>query len=319
VIPGVRRPAKKQEDSPASAPQETPPVVIPGQRRPPRKQDTGAVPAQPAEPQTDAPAAAAPRRALTPSELRKALMLTHEQIGTTAAALILTEESKILAHSGEMPTQEIEELERVISGDWEVRGTQARVRYITLPTSRQEYMLHTRRTENGYVLSMAFAGDLAISEIRAQSDAVAETLHALRAASGGDAAAAHPDASLVGLTAVWMLDNPDIPLTADIAQAVVIEFDKQLRDLGWTIHAMNVHADFVYVYCDVQTTYLASEVIAELKRISAEAACSRRPGWDPDELWADAYMVLMPGRELGTDEVESFLTFTRSRLHRKAN
>ena len=310
VIPGVRRPAKKQDDGPASEAPEAPPVVIPGVRRAPKKQDT--------EPQTEGPDASAPRRTLSSGELRKALRLTHEQIGTTAAALILTEGSEILAHSGEMPTQEIEELERVIGGDWEVRGSQARVRYITLPASRQEYMLHTRRTENGYVLSMAFAGDLAVSEIRAQSDAVAETLHALRPSGAGDSAA-HADASLVGLTAVWMLDNPDAPLTADVAQAVVIEFDRQLRDLGWTIHAMNVHADFVYVYCDVQTTYLASEVIAELKRISAEAAVTRRPGWDPDTLWADAYMVLMPGRELGSDEVESFLAFTRPRLHRKAN
>lgn len=317
VIPGVRRPAKKHSDAPAGGTSETPPVVIPGVRRVPRKQDTSpAPPASAAEPQGDAPA---PRRALTPAELRKALMLTHDQIGTTAAALILTEESEILAHSGEMPTQEIEEMERVIGGDWDVRGTQARIRYITLPTSREEYMLHTRRTENGYVLSMAFAGDLAISEIRAQSDAVAETLHAMRPAGRDEPAAAPVEGSLVGLTAVWMLEDPAAPLTADIAQAVVIEFDQQLRDLGWTIHAMNVHADFVYVYCDVQTTYLASEVIAELKRISAEAACSRRPEWSPDTLWADAYMVLMPGRELGSDEVESFLTFTRSRLHRKAN
>ena len=315
VIPGVRRPAKKPDDEPASEAQEVPPVAIPGQRRAPKKQE-----AEPAAgPQPEAHETSAPRRALTPGELRKALRLTHEQIGTTAAALILTDGSDILAHSGEMPTQEIEQLERVIGGDWEVRGSQARVRYITLPTSRQEYMLHTRRTENGYVLSMAFAGDLAVSEIRAQSDAVAETLHALRPAGGDDPAAALADASLVGLTAVWMLDNPEAPLTADVAQAVVIEFDRQLRDLGWTIHAMNVHTDFVYVYCDVQTTYLASEVIAELKRISAEAAVSRRPDWSPDTLWADAYMVLMPGRELGSDEVESFLAFTRPRLHRKAN
>lgn len=313
TIPGVRRPAKKQEEPAVSAEPETPPVVIPGMRRPPKKQ--GAAPAEPAQTQAEPSVS---RRALTPDELRKALLLTHDQIGTTATALILTEESEILAHSGEMPTQEIEELERVIGGDWDVRGTQARVRYITLPTSRQEYMLHTRRTENGYVLSMAFAGDLAISEIRAQSDAVAETLHAMRPAAIRESDAM-PEGSLVGLTAVWMLDNPGAPLTADIAQAVVIEFDRQLRDLGWTIHAMNVHADFVYVYCDVQTTYLASEVIAELKRISAEAACSRRPEWTPDDLWADAYMVLMPGRELGSDEVESFLTFTRSRLHRKEN
>ena len=315
VIPGQRRPAKQQDEPATSEAQEAPQIVIPGQRRPPKKQD--AAPSA-AEPQPDAPAAAAPHRVLSSGELRKALMLTHQQIGTTAAALILTEGSDILAHSGEMPTQEIEELERVIGGDWEVRGTNARVRYITLPTSRQEYMLHTRRTENGYVLSMAFAGDLAVSEIRIQSDAVAETLHSMRPASG-DTADAEPDASLVGLTAVWMLDNPTMPLTADVAQAVVIEFDRQLRELGWTVHAMNVHADFIYVYCDVQTTYLASEVIAELKRISADAACSRRPGWSPDELWADAYMVLMPGRELGSDEVESFLTFTRARLHRKAN
>jgi hypothetical protein len=241
-------------------------------------------------------------------------MLTHEQIGTTAAALILTEGDEVLAHSGEMPTQEIEELQQVVGGDWEVRGTQARLRYITLPTSRQEYMLHTRLTENGYALSMAFAGDLAVREIRAQSDAVAATLDSMRAGEpDDDEFGGH--ASRLPFTAVWMLSDASDPLTADIAQAVVLEFDRALRELGWPIHAMNVHADFVYVYCDVQTTYLASEVVTELKRISADAACALRPDWSPDELWADAYMALMPGRELGSDEVQGFLTFTRSRLH----
>ncbi len=224
----------------------------------------------------------------------------------------------MLAYSGEMPTEEIEELRSVIGSDWDVRGTQARIRYITLPTSRQEYMLHTRRTDDGFALSMAFAGDLPVREIRAQSDAVAATLEKLRAAEPeDDSADTQMTMARLPFTAVWMLADPDDPLTADVAQAVVLEFDSRLRALGWPIHAMNVHADFVYVFCDVQTTYLASEIVADLKRISAEAACSLRDSWQPDTIWADAYMALMPGRELGSDEVQSFLTFTRSRLHRK--
>ena len=300
------------------APPPPPGIKIPGQRRPVKKKPDAAAP--PAGADLDVPAAATPQppAALSPSDLRRALNLTYEQLGTAASVLILTQGQTMLAYSGEMPTEEIEELRSVIGSDWDVRGTQARIRYITLPTSRQEYMLHTRRTDDGFALSMAFAGDLPVREIRAQSDAVAATLEKLRAAEPeDDSADTQMTMARLPFTAVWMLADPDDPLTADVAQAVVLEFDSRLRALGWPIHAMNVHADFVYVFCDVQTTYLASEIVADLKRISAEAACSLRDAWQPDTIWADAYMALMPGRELGSDEVQSFLTFTRSRLHRK--
>lgn len=312
VIPGVRRPPKPKTEQPPAA-TDAPSIDIPGVRRPPKPKTE-----QPAAMDDGALSRSQPQRGtLSPAELRRALMLTHEQLGTAAAALILTQGDEVLAHSGEMPTQEIEELQAVINGDWDAHGTQARIRYITLPTSRQEYMLHSRMTANGYTLSMAFAGDLPVQDIRTQSDAVASTLESFRG-SDDDAGDSALSGSRLPFTAIWMLNNPDDPLTADIAQAIVLEFDRELREFGWPIHAMNVHADFVYVFCDVQTTYLASDVLADLKRISAQAACARRPDWDPDELWADAYMALMPGRELGSDEVQSFLNFTRSRLHRKA-
>lgn len=318
VVPAVADDAQPAASAKPEAPAvpatpAAPEIKIPGQRRPVKKKtDSDARTLEVTKAAETGPAA------LNPADLQRALILTHQQIGTTAAALILTQGDEVLAHSGEMPTQEIEELQSVIGGDWDVRGSQARIRYITLPTSRQEYMLHTRRTDNGYALSMAFAGDLPVRDIRAQSDAVAATLEQMRV-SDNEPEDSEPEITTVRLpfTAVWMLEHPEDPLTSELAQAVVLEFDTRLRELGWPIHTMNVHADFVYVFCDVQTTYLASEVVAELKRISAEAVCTLRSDWSPETLWADAYMALVPGRELGSDEVQSFLNFTRSRLRRK--
>lgn len=331
--------------------EELPPALrIPGQRRPVRKPApptyAGDIPAPlspvPRQVEPEPPSRIPGRRhgkairipstAMMPpdgSQLKRALTETYKRIGVTAAALILSDPDHIIAHSGEMPTQEIEELNDVISGDWDVGGQQSRIRYVTLPTSKQEYMLHTRRTGTGHILSLAFAGDLPVRELRKQSDQIAEALAQL--SSDEELDVEEPEAEdetsepqtaprlQQPITAIWMLEDPSDPITAEVAQAIVLELDTQFRDIGWRVHTLNVHPDFIYIFCEVDAGYLANEIVADLMHYAAEAACQRRPDWDPETVWADAYLALMPGREMGSDEVQSFIQFTRTRLNRKAS
>lgn len=347
--PAPVTPATPPAPAAAEAQGELPPAPrVPGQRRPVRKPApqtySGQIPAPlspvPRSVEPEPPSRIPGRRtkairvsptAMMPadgSQLKRALTETYNRIGVTAAALILSDADHIIAHSGEMPTQEIEELNAVIGGDWDVGGQKSRIRYVTLPTSKQEYMLYTRRTTTGHILSLAFAGDLPVRELRKQSDQIAEALAQL--ASTADEDAEEPEAEepppepapprlQQTITAIWMLNDPSDPITAEVAQAIVLELDTQCRDIGWRIHTLNVHPDFVYIFCDVDAGYLANEVVADLMHYSAEAACQRRADWNPETVWADAYMVLMPGREMGSDEVQSFIQFTRTRLTRKAS
>ncbi|MCC6565501.1 MAG: hypothetical protein IT298_07045 [Chloroflexi bacterium] len=351
--PATAAPAPTVEPGPpaeSESVEELPPALrIPGQRRPARKPAppvyTGDIPAPLSpvprvapEPPTRIPGrrhgkairvSSAAMMAPDGSQLKRALTETYKRIGVTAAALILSDPDHIIAHSGEMPTQEIEELNDAIGGDWDVGGQQSRIRYVTLPTSKQEYMLHTRRTSAGHILSLAFAGDLPVRELRKQSDQIANALAQL--SSDEPFEMEEPEAEEERLdpfaaphlqqpiTAIWMLEDPSDPITAEVAQAIVLELDTQFRDIGWRVHTLNVHPDFIYIFCEVDAGYLANEIVADLMHYSAEAACQRRADWDPETVWTDAYLALMPGREMGSDEVQSFIQFTRTRLNRKVS
>ena len=55
----------------------------------------------------------------------------------------------------------------------------------------------------------------------------------------------------------------------------------------------------------------AYEVIDDLKQRTAEIIHAQYPDINPDELWADSYLVMMPGRELDADEISQFINFER--------
>jgi hypothetical protein len=53
------------------------------------------------------------------------------------------------------------------------------------------------------------------------------------------------------------------------------------------------------------------EIMRDLKRRSAEIAHAQNPDITPQMLWADAYLILTPGRELETEEILEFVNFQR--------
>lgn len=249
--------------------------------------------------------------AVNPQEeaARKALQLTQAATESTAAACILTLGAQLIAHAGELPDEEVEELRGLLKDDWQPNGKGSRIRFVTLPSTGQDYMLIARRTEDGYTLTLAFAGDSSLSDIRRQSDAL------VRALAHVPEPAPEPVASLP-MTAIWTLNTPDQPLTAEAAQAIVSSLDINLG-VGWRIHNLNVHAEYIYVYCDTPIDSLPGDVVNQLRTLTEQAVYSRMPERAGTPLWSESYLALVPGREMGADEVRRFLRFSRMSPHRR--
>lgn len=243
--------------------------------------------------------------ALTPEQdaARRALFLTQAATESTAAAFILTRDSAIVATAGEMPAAEVEELRALLNDDWEPTGSGSRIRFVTLPSTGQDYMLIARRTGDGYTLTMAFLGDVPLGDIRRQSESLVKALANVPDPEP-EPAPGQP------MTLVWMLSAPDQPLTAEAAQAIVTSMDAHLKGDGWRIHNLNVHAEYIYIYCDVPVGSQPGEVAAQFRALTEQAVTSRMPE-RPTPVWADGYLALVPGREMGADEVRRFLRFSR--------
>jgi CheY-like chemotaxis protein/REP element-mobilizing transposase RayT len=275
-----------------------------------------------------------------------ALDLTQASLELTAEATLLTQGNEIIAQAGEMPVEDIYDIKVMIGGDWDSNDTQSRIRFVTLPGSGKDYMLFSRRTEFGFTLTMIFAGNMPLRVIRRQSERLLKALQAVPEETQVEAVmqtpletleipiaemepertaveqqpVVEPPAVAVAVvkpevltpyTFIWMLQNPEEPLGDAIAQAVIAGLDLTLSQKAWSIHTLRVHEDYIYLYSDVPGEQSPHDVIPELKRLSAEIAQAKNPAVDADGLWADAYLTLMPGRELDTQEVERFIRFVR--------
>jgi CheY-like chemotaxis protein/REP element-mobilizing transposase RayT len=293
-----------------------------------------------------------------PHIARLALSLTQASLELTAEATLLARDDEIVAYTGSIPFEEITDLRETIADDWNAGPGEARIRFLTLPGSGQDYMLYSRPTEDGFVLSMIFAGNLPLRVIRRQSDRLIHALQTvpelpaeviseaddlqeleqlaaareaeaqestsrlmaiqredLEAADAADQAAEAPDISRAepktAYTYLWLVRDPEHPLTEPVAQAIVNQLDEQLNRQRWTVQDLHVFEDYVYLIAETPADKPAHEIIAELKKRSAQIAQSVDSSFDPDSLWADAYFALMPGRALHTEEIQRFIHFGR--------
>jgi REP element-mobilizing transposase RayT len=299
-------------------------------------------------------------RSEDPHIARLALSLTQASLELTAEATLLARDDEIVAYTGSIPFEEITDLRETIADDWNAGPGEARIRFLTLPGSGQDYMLYSRPTEDGFVLSMIFAGNLPLRVIRRQSDRLIHALQTvpelpaevipeaevddlqeleqlaaaqeaeaqestsrlmaiqredLEAAEAADQPAETPDISRAepktAYTYLWLVRDPEHPLTEPVAQAIVSQLDEQLNRLRWTVQDLHVFEDYVYLIAETPADKPAHEIITELKKRSAQIAQSVDSSFDPDSLWADAYFALMPGRALHIDEIQRFIHFGR--------
>lgn len=317
-----------------------------------------------------------------PRVAQLALALTQASLELTADATLLARDGEIVAHAGNMPDEDITDLLDTIANDWEAGPGEARIRFITLPSSGQDYMLYSRQTEADFTLSMIFAGNMPLRVIRRQSDKLVEaltstsqpesspaalmddlkeqeelealereaaeeeeaaqestamlalqrqTLEAVQPDAPEKAADVEPESAAVedkpaaetaiepysgpmtGYTYIWLINDPDQPLTEPVAQAIVTKLDSQLTRENWRIRGLHVYEDYIYMLADVPGDALAHQIIPELKRRSATIAQEIEPGIEIDALWSDSYFALTPARELDIEEIQRFINFGRMR------
>ena len=115
-----------------------------------------------------------------------ALKLTQYSLELSAEATLLAQGGQIIAHAGSMPIEDIHELGEGIGNDWDAQPGEARIRFVTLSSSGQDFMIHTRHTEHDFVLSMIFAGNMQLRAMRLQSDRLLEALRTIPALGEGE-------------------------------------------------------------------------------------------------------------------------------------
>jgi CheY-like chemotaxis protein/REP element-mobilizing transposase RayT len=279
--------------------------------------------------ESDVLEAAAPDEApiTDPYIAQLALSLTEVSLELTAEATLLTRAGQIVAYAGRMAREELDELREVIGGDWDANPDEARIRFINLEGSGKDYMLFSRRTVDDLTLSLVFSGTTPLRDIRRQGKRLVEALQAVPEGVAepepepADELALLEDSSLLetaedGLTRapyayVWLMRDPDTHLTNSVAQAIVRGMNAQLRERSWRLKELQAKEEYVYLLADIPGETPPYDVIRDLKRRAALIAHDLNPTLDPDTLWADSYLVVMPGRRLESDEIQQFIQFER--------
>ena len=263
-----------------------------------------------------------------------ALSLTQMSLELAAEATLITNEEEIVALAGHLGQADVEEIRDAIADDWDANTGQARVRFITLPSNSKDYMLYSRKTVGDFTLSMIFAGTTPLRDIRRQGkrlqdalETVPEVMEEVEAeAELADAVAGMDDNEIeiaaiaesvdMGLlqpyTYLWLLRDPEDMFDERRSRVVTTSLGIQLREMGWQIETLQARDEYVYVRADVPGEDPAYEVVDDLKRRVAEIIRAQEPDLPADQdLWADSYLVMMPGRELDPEEISQFISFER--------
>ena len=256
------------------------------------------------------------RRENDPFLAQLAVTMTRTMSDLTADATVLAKANRIVAFSGDMTPSEFRAIRGFIGDDWSAESGQSRIRFVKLPSSESEYMLCSRDTIGGHCLTLIFAGDRQLRDIRLQGDRMLRALAdvpengaRMEAVAGEGPVPAESD-SRQPFSFVWLVANPALVLRKSLAEQMVFWLEVQLNGLNWRIHRLDVHQDFVYLFADVPGRASPEVLARTVMERSRKIACSEDKAL-PQDLWADAYLVLQPGRELGERELQNFLRFAR--------
>lgn len=266
-----------------------------------------------------------------------ALSLTQVSLELTAEATLLTRDEEgdgeMVAYAGHMDALDIEELRQTIAHDWDVQQDEARIRFITLQGSGKDYMLYSRRTVDGLILSLVFAGAMPLRDIRQQGRRLVEALESIPEVGGQQNAAAQPELGLIEsvmtgdivgaepaspphvgsftlYAIVWLMRDPNTQLTQAVAKAITAGLTMQLREQYWRVQDLQARDEYMYLLVDIPGEDMPYQIIRDLQRRSAMIAHKHDPNL-PETLWSDAYLVVTPGRELDEEEIQQFINFER--------
>lgn len=262
-----------------------------------------------------------------PTVTQLAAIMTQMMTNLTAEATVLTRDNALIAFSGDMPPDALKSLREAIGEDWTAGENSARLRFVTVPGNGKDYMLYSKATVHNMTLSLIFAGDRSLSAISEQGDRLLRAL-AAEVDSAGSASDSTQDnesersqapgdnvfaaeSSHLPYGFVWLTAEPVVQLNRALANQIVFWLEVQLNGLGWTLRRLDVYQEFIHLVAQVPASDPPEALIRALMERSARIIRSE-DGSLPEELWADAYMVIQPGRELDARELRKFLQFARA-------
>lgn len=245
-----------------------------------------------------------------------ALQLTDFSLETTAEAVVLVRDGEIVGRAGRMSVEELASLEPVIVAAWNAGRRDARVQFVNQQDTGRDYLLYACRTEEDFLLSLIFKGSTSMGDIRRQGNRLVKALTSVP--EDLPVPVAPPPAPAVvdpgprePFAYVWLLRDPNSYIDNPVAQAITAGMQMQLQEASWRIHELHVSEDYIYVYAEVPGEEPAFRTIRDLKRRSAEIARAQNGSIQPDNLWADSYLIVTPGRNLDIEEIQQFINFER--------
>ena len=259
------------------------------------------------------------RRINDPYLRQLAVTMTQMMTELTAAATVLTRDDALVAFSGDLSLEDFKGIRDAINDDWTAEPNRARLRFLAVTQTGKEFMVYSKGTIAGLTMTLIFAGNKPLSAINQQGDRMRNALalvpndtgHLEDEAPRALSAEAQLDRSTAQTLAfVWLVSDPEIRLSEVVAKQLVFWLEVQLNGLRWIIHRLDVHQDFVYLLATVPVGTAPEYLVRDLMERSLRIACSEDKAL-PADLWADAYVVLQPGRDLQTRELGSFLQFAR--------
>lgn len=121
------------------------------------------------------------RAARTEAVMRAARQLERLTLEAGAEAALLTETGELVAHTGQLPREEVEALAALVAEGWRENGgapigNEAQVRFVRLKPDGPDYLLYSAPVINNAVLSLVFHADTPLSVIRGQARRISERL-----------------------------------------------------------------------------------------------------------------------------------------------
>jgi ActR/RegA family two-component response regulator len=279
-----------------------------------------------------------------PRLAQMALNLTQLSLELTAEALVLLRDGAVIAYSGQLPRQDIEDMRALFVNALTEEGQPPQIDYITSPSTGADYMLYAQRTQEGYVLALLFVGTMPVGAIRRQGKRLLEAMAAVpelhprtealpapvmaeeappapvmaeeappAPVMAEEAPPATPEKprTLLPFSFMWLLRHPQQELTSVVAQKLVAGMDAHLTGQGWQVYRLDVYEDFIYLRADAPDDVTPQAHIRHLMNASAQIAHAVNPAYDTASLWSDSYLIMPSEREMGVEELQEFINFVR--------
>lgn len=252
-----------------------------------------------------------------PELAQLATTLTQVALELTADATVLARNHEIVAYAGKLPPTDLDELHDQLTIEWDKvkESGKSRILFASLPSTGEEFMVSTRGTEAGFTLSLIFSGTRPLHDIRRQSKRLAEALANLPEPEPEPEPPANkptvsiPSTDEIGIRKpiafLWLLRDHNTPFDNATQTKIVKSLDVALTTSGWKVG--DIHApDYVYIYGLMPAKLNARDTLNKLMQRTADIVQQ-----DNDTLWDNSYLILQPGREMSSEEIQRFVNFVR--------